>query len=229
MLLFDEPCAAVDRSLRRALHEEIDDIRRAFDIPIILVTHDFEDVVRLATDLVILDAGQGVASGPIEQLTSRPDLPWLRDMVGLGSVVDATVVRTHPSRGLAELDLGGHPLFVPGKNLKAGAHVRIRIPAREVILATQEPTGLSIHNVLPATVNAVHRDASSDQMAVQLQVGSTRVLAEVTADAVDKLNIKEGQPIHALIKSVSLEVRVIGDGSAPQTPRLSSPDQGALR
>lgn len=229
VLLLDEPFAAVDRSLRRALHTEIDDIRRAFDIPIILVTHDFEDVVRLATDLVILDAGHGVANGPIEQLTSRPDLPWLRDMVGLGSVVDARVVRTHPSRGLAELDLGGHPLFAPVTNLTAGAHVRIRIPAREVILATQAPTGLSLHNVLPATVNSVQRSSSSDQMIVQLQVGSTRVLAEVTADAVDKLNIKEGQPLHALIKSVSLEVRLIGEGSVPQTPGQSSPDEGALR
>jgi molybdate transport system ATP-binding protein len=215
VLLFDEPFAAVDRSLRRALHEEIDDIRRAFDIPIVLVTHDFEDVVRLATDLIILDAGRAVASGPIAELTSRPDIPWLRELVGLGSVVDAMVVRTDPARGLAELDLGGHPLFAPARKLTAGAHVRIRIPAREVILATQQPSGLSLHNVLPATVTAVQRDASSDVMIVQLRVGSTRVLAEVTSDAVAKLDIREGQPVHALIKSVSLDVRLIGERSVP--------------
>ena len=41
VLLLDEPFAAVDRALRRALQSEIDDIRRAFDMPIVLVTHDF--------------------------------------------------------------------------------------------------------------------------------------------------------------------------------------------
>ena len=210
VLLLDEPFAAVDRSLRRALHEEIDDIRRAFDIPIILVTHDFEDVVRLATDLVILDTGQVVAKGSLEQLTSRPDIPWLRDVVGLGSVFETTVVRTHPARGLAELDVGGYPLFAPLRDLTVGARTRIRIPAREVILATQPPSGLSLHNVLPTRVHAVQPDPSFDHVIVQLEVGTIRVLAEVTADAIAQLDIREGQGIHALIKSVSLEVRMIG-------------------
>jgi molybdate transport system ATP-binding protein len=207
VLLLDEPFAAVDRSLRRALHAEINDIRRSFDIPIVLVTHDFEDVVRLATDLAILQAGRTVATGSIETLTSLPDLPWLREMVGLGSVLEATVSRMHPSRGLAELDFGGGMLVAPAKDLIAGARVRIRVPAREVILATQPPSGLSLHNVLPATVSAVRRESGIDQTVVQLQVGHVHLLAEVTADAVTQLHIVEGARLHALIKSVSLEVR----------------------
>lgn len=225
VLLFDEPFAAVDRSLRRALHAEIDDIRRAVDIPIILVTHDFEDVVRLATNLVILDKGQVVAKGSLEQLTSRPDLPWLREMVGLGSVVETTVVRTHPARGLAELDLGGHPLFAPLKDLTAGTRARIRIPAREVILATQQPSGVSLHNVLPTRVHAVQHDPSFDHVVVQLEVGTTRVLAEVTVDAITQLDVREGQHIHALIKSVSLEVRTTNASSA-QPPASATGSDG---
>ena len=81
----------------------------------------------------------------------------------------------------------------------------------------------------PATLNALQQISSSDQTIVQLQVGWTRLLAEVTTDAVDKLNIREGQPLHALIKSVSLEVRMIGNGSAPRTQWQSSPDEGARR
>src|SRR5262249_55060917 len=48
VLLLDEPFAAVDRSVRRRLQNEIDGLRRTLDMPLILVTHDFEDVVRLA-------------------------------------------------------------------------------------------------------------------------------------------------------------------------------------
>ena len=54
-----------------------------------LVTHDFDDVVRLATHLLLLERGRAVACGALPELTSRPDLPWLRDAVGLGSVFDA--------------------------------------------------------------------------------------------------------------------------------------------
>ena len=55
VLLLDEPFAAVDRTVRRRLQDEIDELRRTLDIPLVLVTHDFDDVVRLATHLLILD------------------------------------------------------------------------------------------------------------------------------------------------------------------------------
>ena len=87
----------------------------------------------------------------------------------------------------------------------AGGHVRVRIPAREVILATQAPSGLSVHTVLTGTVSSVAIDAEEAAI-VQLAVGPARILAEVTRDAVMRLRIVEGTQLHALIKSVSLEV-----------------------
>lgn len=206
VLLLDEPFAAVDRRLRRSLQAEIQGIRRAIDSPIVLVTHDFEDVVRLATHLVVLHAGQTIAQGALTSLTSRPDLPWLRDAVGLGTVVDATVVRVDTTRRLAELDIGGRILFAPQAGLAAGDHVRVRIPAREVILATDAPSGVSVHNVLTGTVARVNVEGALAPAIVQIAVGRTHILAEVTSDTVCRLGIAEGRPLHALIKSVSLEV-----------------------
>ena len=84
----------------------------------------------------------------------------------------------------------------------------MRIPAREVILATTAPAGLSLHNMLTATVAAVHAEPASDRAIVQLQVGDgdVRLLAEVTRDAVARLGLAPGAPVHALIKSVSIDV-----------------------
>ena len=225
VLLLDEPFAAVDRALRRTLQNEIDGIRRAFDIPIVLVTHDFEDVVRLATHLVILRAGQMVASGRIESLTSRPDLPWLRDTVGLGTVIDAGVVRVDRSRGLAEIEIGGSTLVTAIADHAIGRRVRVRIPAREVILATEAPSGLSVHNVLHGTVRSVSFDGVSEVAIVQLAVGDMHLLAEVTRDAVDRLRIVAGARLHALIKSVSLEVL----GTGPAVERESAPAGAGVR
>ena len=217
VLLLDEPFAAVDRALRRTLQSEIDEICRTLDIPIVLVTHDFDDVVRLATHLVILRAGHELANGSLEALTSRPDLPWLRETVGLGTVVQAAVVRDHPSRGLAELDIDGAVLLAPNAGLVVGGSVRLRIPAREVILATEPPHGLSVHNVLAGVVTGIAIDEAPDIAIVQLAVGQAHVLAEVTKDAVSRLNIVKGARLHALIKSVSLEVRATGGTSASNT------------
>jgi molybdate transport system ATP-binding protein len=206
VLLLDEPLAAVDRTVRRHLQNEIDQIRRSLDIPVVLVTHDFDDVVRLATHLLLLDAGRVVALGPLDALTSRPDLTWLRQTVGLGSAIEATVVEVDMSRGLAVLAFAGGTLLAPGHALSQGMRVRLRIPAREVILATQRPVGLSLRNALAGVVSAMHGDPTGDYVIVQIAVGGIKVLAEVTREAVAQLGIVKGMALHALIKSMSLEL-----------------------
>ena len=206
VLLLDEPFAAVDRAVRRRLQDEIDELRRTLDIPLVLVTHDFDDVVRLATRLMILDRGRTVASGALADLTSRPDLQWLRDAVGLGSVFDAQVANRDPERGLLELAFDGGRLLASDRVLNAGAAVRVRIAARDVILATREPEGLSLHNVLPGTVSALNSDPAFDHIVVQVDVGGTLLLAEVTRDAIGRLGLAVGKRLYALIKSVSIAV-----------------------
>ena len=206
VLLLDEPFAAVDRSVRRRLQNEIDSLRRTLQVPLILVTHDFDDVVRLATHVLMIERGRTVANGPLSTLMSRPDLSWLRETVGLGSVFDAAVSHVDADRGLVELTFDGGTLLAPARHLTAKTAVRVRIPAREIILATSAPTGLSLHNVLSGIVSAIHAEAAFDAAIVQLTVGGSLLLAEVTRDAVGKLNIQVGHRLHALIKSVSIEV-----------------------
>jgi molybdate transport system ATP-binding protein len=205
VLLLDEPFAAIDRSVRRRLQDEVDELRRTLDIPLILVTHDFEDVVRLATHLLMLDRGRVIACGPLADLTSRAELPWLREAVGLGSVFDARVSRRHRERGLLEIAFDGGALLSLDQALAPGTPVRVRIAARDVILAASEPSGLSLHNVCGGTVSAMYADAL-DHVIVQIAVGNVRVLAEVTRDAVSRLGITVGSPIHALVKAVSVDV-----------------------
>jgi molybdate transport system ATP-binding protein len=210
VLLLDEPFAAVDRVVRRRLQDEVDRLRRTLDIPLILVTHDLEDVVRLASHLLILARGAAVANGPVQTLMSQPELSGLREVIGLGSLFEATVTRVDSSRGLIELTFDGGTLLAPGRSLTIDTRVRLRIPAREVILATRKPEGLSLHNALAGVVSSVHEDPHSDHVIVQIAVGRVLVLAEVTTDAASNLGIVVGTPLYALIKSVSLDVLTTG-------------------
>jgi molybdate transport system ATP-binding protein len=204
VLLLDEPFAAIDRAMRRRLHQELDDVRERVRIPVVLVTHDFQDVVRLATHVLLLKEGRATAAAPIEALTSRIDLPWDAHGLDPGTVFDARVKSADAVRGLAELESAAGSLIVPRDSLTEGASVRVRIPAREIVLATEPPGSLSLHNVLPARVVALGPPA--DRVLVQLAVGDMHLLAEVTRDAVDRLRVAEQQPVFMLIKSVSIEV-----------------------
>jgi molybdate transport system ATP-binding protein len=84
--------------------------------------------------------------------------------------------------------------------------VRLRIPAREVILALDAPREISVTNVLPALVVAVGSDEIHHAALVELDVGGRAILARVTLDAAERLRLRAGTRVLAMIKSVSIEV-----------------------
>lgn len=206
VLLLDEPFAAVDRSTRRHLRDEVDRLRRTLDVPTVLVTHDVEDVIRLATHVLVIEQGQVVVGGSLADVLARHDLPELRESLGLGSVIETHVATVDAARGLMTLAFDGGTLVAPNTGHAPGDHLRVRIPAREVILSDRPPEGLSLHNAVPGVVTGVSSQPDSPFVTVQLTVGSTALLVEVTRDAVDRLHVTLGQPLFALVKSVSLEL-----------------------
>jgi molybdate transport system ATP-binding protein len=58
--LLDEPSAALDKGLRRHLRDELADLQRALALPMLLITHDDDDLAQLADEVVHLRAGQEI-------------------------------------------------------------------------------------------------------------------------------------------------------------------------
>jgi molybdate transport system ATP-binding protein len=205
VLLLDEPFASVDRSLRDALHREFLELRRELAIPIVLVTHDFDDVTRLASDLVILEHGRVVASGSVAVLTASNALPAIAPWREPAVAIDGWVRGHDAARWLSTVEADGVQLVVPSVQAAVGSRVRLLIGAREVILAGARPEGLSLHNVVEATVRGVEAAASPGLALVRLAAGRAQLLALVTSDAVHNLDIRPERRLFALIKSVAIE------------------------
>ncbi|RZI83404.1 MAG: ATP-binding cassette domain-containing protein [Rubrivivax sp.] len=60
LLLLDEPFSALDTALRARVRAELDDIRRRFDVPMVLISHDADDVRQFADTLVLYEPGRVV-------------------------------------------------------------------------------------------------------------------------------------------------------------------------
>ena len=149
-----------------------------------------------------------LACGGVAELSSRGDLPLaVRD--DAAAVLDAEIAEHHPARRLSLLRAGGMVLWVPLLTGAPGSHVRVRIPAREIILATEAPRAISLHNVVPGMVRAIHEDAGRHAALVEIDAGGATLLARVTPDAVARLALVVGGPVLALIKSMAVDVRPV--------------------
>jgi molybdate transport system ATP-binding protein len=98
---------------------------------------------------------------------------------------------------------------VPNVEALVGERVRVRIRARDVSLAIERPAGLSVLNVLSATLVAISGE-EGPIVELQLQTGEAALLARITRKSLHELALREGQRVYALIKAVSLDRRSVG-------------------
>ncbi|NIW23540.1 MAG: hypothetical protein GWN29_02735 [Gammaproteobacteria bacterium] len=105
---------------------------------------------------------------------------------------------------MTTLSLAGQLLRIPEIDGELGSVVRVRIPARDVALATNRPTGLSIRNVLEARILKIEM-LEPVYAEILLDVGKQRLRAEITREAAEELGLAEGQTVYALVKSVAID------------------------
>lgn len=205
LLLMDEPLSALDAPRKAEILPFIERLK-AFDLPILYVTHSLAEVLRLADRLVLVEGGRVTAEGPLTGLLLRDDLPLLAGRAGAAAAWDAEVAGHDPARGLSRLQAQGVELLAPLLDRPVGGAVRAVILARDVLLAIEPPTGLSARNILAGRVEAI-RPRADGSVLVQVRLGEAgpALLAAVTRDAVETLRLEAARPVWAVVKSVAVE------------------------
>jgi molybdate transport system ATP-binding protein len=202
LLLLDEPLASLDLVRREEVLPYLERLRDWLSIPMVYVSHQFEEVLRLATYLVLLEAGEVCAAGPVEEMSLRAELRSVLAPDLVGSVLDGRVAAVDAADGTAELSIGSGKLQVSLKGAPLGARVRVQLLARDIILATQPIQGLSVRNALLGTVTELAADDFASVL-VKVDIGGPIVLARITESARDALRLAPGDAVWALVKAVS--------------------------
>ena len=207
LLLMDEPLAALDAPRRAEVLPFLSRLRDAAGLPILYVTHALEEVDALADRLVLLAEGRVLADGPVEEISARTDLP-LAARRDAGVLLTCTVVEASAG-GMTRLAFDGGQLLTTSRPGPVGARVRVRVRARDVAVAIEQPSGLSTQNILPVRLCAIAAIPESPEVFLHLAAGPTRLLARITQDSVARLSLRPGTALWALIKAVTFDQRVI--------------------
>ncbi len=206
LILLDEPLASLDAARREEILPYLESLRDQLAVPMVYVSHQFDDVLRLATHLVLIDGGTTVAEGGLGEMSLRPELRRIIGADAVGAIVDGDVRGTDAASGLTRVTIGRGELALPAAGLAAGAKMRVQILARDVIVATEQPHHLSVRNVLPGYIAGVTSDAADADL-IAIDIGGTQILARVTTAATRELGLRSGMRVWALVKAVSMRGR----------------------
>jgi molybdate transport system ATP-binding protein len=194
VLLLDEPLAALDVGTRATVRRDLRRHLDTFDGMRVLVTHDPVDAHALADRVVIVEAGRIVQAGTLAEVTAHPRSRYVADLVGVNLLTG--VVRD----GLLTTSPDGATVVVAGAE-PGPAYAVIR--PHSITLTRTAPSGTSARNTWPGTI--VDIDRLGDRARVGID-GPIPLTAEITVAALQDLELRPGDDVHATVKATDIEV-----------------------
>jgi molybdate transport system ATP-binding protein len=221
LLLMDEPLASLDHARRNVIMPYLERIRDEARIPILYVSHEIDEVARLADTLVIMSDGRVVESGGAHDLFSRLDLGPVLGRHEASVILEGSVSGLDRQYDLLEVDVEGHQLLLAGQggrqdDIPPGTPLRLRVRARDVAISLARQPDISMRNQLPVVIDYIRQEAGA-YAEVRGKLGAQFLRARVTRKTVDDLALKEGMRVWALVKTISFDRRLV-------QPRLSPVD-----
>jgi len=209
LLLLDEPLAALDVGRKSEILPYLEALPVRFGIPAIFVSHAVNEMARLADNVIVLEDGRVSAVGSAAGILSREELQLSVLPFEPVTVLHVRVVENLPDLHLTRVEHHGQRITLPTvPGASAGDSVRLTIRAGDVVLATEEPRGSSVRNVLEGALGDIVPIPDSAFVTVSVDVSGSHVKAQLTQHAIAELGLRKGMQVFALIKTASFDLSV---------------------
>jgi molybdate transport system ATP-binding protein len=223
LLLMDEPLASLDPSRRLEILPFIERLRSEFGIPIIYVSHNLDEVIRLSDLTLLIDGGKVIARGPIDEIMNRSDLQSFLglsdqsgDYLAPSTILDARVSEHDLPFGLTRAYGQGLSLWIPKLNQKIGEPVRIRLKSSDVAITRSEPENTSVLNTFMASVDGID-EPTGGFIHVHLRLESgLKITSRITHRSATRLRLQVADTVWGSVKSVAV---ITGAASQAQLER----------
>lgn len=204
LLLMDEPLSSLDQARKAEILPFLEDLCANTKVPIVYVSHSVSEVMRLANQVILLEAGKVTSIQSPQMLNQNAAFVSSLARNELGAMIQGKVESFDPEEQLVTIALRQGSLTIPAEQATAGTKVKLFVAARDVMLGTQKPEGLSAMNILQGTVTSI--DASTQSAVnVRLHCAGEEILAQITSSSAKRLQLQVGMNIYAIIKAVSFE------------------------
>ncbi|ADD68405.1 molybdate ABC transporter, ATPase subunit [Denitrovibrio acetiphilus DSM 12809] len=199
-MLMDEPLSALDTARKQELIPFIGRMVEKFHMPVVYVTHSLDELLALGDNVVLMDDGNCVDSGSVEDVVSKPENMSTLGLTGRVTVLRAEAVGAHETSSIIRLE--NKKLLIPTSQYKKGTKLRVTLHSEDVTLSVQKPTGLSSRNIIKGTIQEISVTPDG-AMSVKIDIGVT-IYATVTQEAVNELALSAGTPVYIIVKTIAM-------------------------
>jgi molybdate transport system ATP-binding protein len=213
-LLLDEPFTALDSSLRFEMRKLLQEVRNEFDIPVVLVTHDFEDAYLLGNHIMIYIDGRVEQAGKRDDIFQRPQSRRVAQFLGLKNLFHVKVVKKDDPLRRFILEAGSlrFSLSADSKRgpIEAGTEVDLYVRPDEIMIIREgKPVKESLrHNIFAGKIVDI-LDRGNDRLAY-FQTLEAKALFEISIPnyAFRNLDLSTGKMVRIALREESLWVMV---------------------
>ncbi len=151
LLLLDEPLAALDRKLREETRLELTGIQERVGTTFLVVTHDQEEALGMASRIAVMSRGRLVQTGPPAEIYERPNSRFVADFVGAVNLFEGEVVAGFNALWL-RISGTEQPIPLPQPvQPPTGSRLVLAVRPEKLLLSTERPEGFA----LAATIASV--------------------------------------------------------------------------
>src|SRR3954453_23100533 len=144
LLLLDEPLAALDRKLREETRLELKGIQQRVGTTFLVVTHDQDEALGMASRIVVMNRGRLVQIGAPAEIYERPNSRFVAEFVGKVNLFEGEVVAVPGRLWLAVSDLPAPLPLPPDTGLRPGRRIIVALRPEKLIVNRERPSGVAL-------------------------------------------------------------------------------------
>jgi putrescine transport system ATP-binding protein len=172
LLLLDEPLGALDKKLREHTQFELVNIQEQLGVTFVVVTHDQEEAMTLASRIGVMNKGQIVQVGTPHEIYEFPGTRFVADFIGNVNLFGGRMVVDEPDHVVIDSpDLGGQIYVGHGISAAPNADVWVAVRPEKIQLSRERPD--AEHNCVPAVVKEIAYLGDMSVLLLKLDNGKT--------------------------------------------------------
>jgi molybdate transport system ATP-binding protein len=207
LLIMDEPTVGLDAKTKDTVLSLIKKINTETRTPILMITHDYDEMVFLTDHMLFMDQGQIIASGTLDEISNTTILSNTLGLNEVSCIITGTFEGIED--GLSHIKIDGQSAFlssaVQHDTLAPGTALKLRLRSRDISLSLQPIEGISILNQFACSIEQLTKTQHHMLVTLKLRASEQKISAQVTHKSAAAMGLHERMNITALVKAIAVK------------------------